>query len=516
MARLDSGYGWVIVLCCLYGHLTCIAAFFAFGVFFPVWVEDFNSSRGLASWAITLGFSINALVGPLVASAEEKFGHRKVIISGIVILSGAIFLSAFATSIYSLMVLIGVIGGVGIGMYSLPSLSIISLYFDKRRPLALANVMSGTALGNFLYPPFLTWLEDQMHWRGALIIMSGLVLQMAVFGALLRPADLYTTTVTDEDSIKSPTCTANLHTATVTGGDSDGPKKDKGIAEQSCFASNENVVYDISQDSVDGTDNSTCEHSPHQKQILTLHSREKPGPSCCKSWFSHLKNTVALLKNPFLAVFCVSNFLTFLTFLMVPLYMTDRAIENGVEKHEAALALSMYGAGNLFGRLGYGILADRCNVDAFALNSISLVVCGASTCLSPLCGGNVVLHGIYGFTFGTFIGVMHVLSTIILVELVGVSRLSSSLGVMNMFRAIGLILGTPVGGWIYDATGSYTVSFIIHGSIIGVSGLVTAGLKLAVARSKLHNAAAAVATTNSGVLNKSFVKDYSEGTPNKH
>ena len=94
-----------------------------------------------------------------------------------------------------------------------------------------------------------------------------------------------------------------------------------------------------------------------------------------------------------------------MTFLMPPVYMADRAIENGVEKSKAALALSMYGAGNLFGRLAFGCLGDHV-LDGLSLNSICLIMCGVSTCLSPLCGANAVLHGMYGFTFGTFIGKM--------------------------------------------------------------------------------------------------------------
>ena len=118
---------------------------------------------------------------------------------------------------------------------------------------------------------------------------------------------------------------------------------------------------------------------------------------------SYLETSKNLMKNPYFAAFAISNLLTCLTFLMPPVYMADRAIENGVPKAKAALALSMYGAGNLFGRLGFGIIADHV-LDGLILNSICLIMCGGSTCPSPLCVADAVLHGVYGFTFGTFIG----------------------------------------------------------------------------------------------------------------
>ena len=67
-------------------------------------------------------------------------------------------------------------------------------------------------------------------------------------------------------------------------------------------------------------------------------------------------------------------------------------------------------------------------------------------------------------------------------------------------------------GWIYDASGSYTASFIIHGVIIGISGLVLAVLKLALARSKRLDVAAAIAAAAvavTGVTNEAFVAESS-------
>ncbi|GFS04293.1 monocarboxylate transporter [Elysia marginata] len=526
--------------------------------------------------------------------------------------------------------------------------------------------MSGSAVGNFMYPPLLTWLEDRMHWRGALIVMSGLMLQMAVFGALMRPApDIHTniivvdnhedynhrrkprgasepnsgdvssaapnnqssvlenhqsqprmgkseislgvdlenkkdslyiircadtsftaqdTETIDEDversadiqnqgansnnnlkdeldNLKLNITNACDQTASPDRGinnchskfyigesndlyfanlthqisthstkelkdvltSSDKVEKDTNIfynteRKHDVFEFDKTVTLEKCQDAVNAFDKSISLNLKKLEQEPTLPSNTKPGLfSWCTSSVSHLKDTMSLLKNPFFATLAVSNFFTYLTFLMVPVYITDRAIESGVDKTKAALALSMYGAGNLVGRLGYGILADRCRIDSFISNAICLIICGISTCLSPLCGSDAVLHGVYGFVFGTFIGAHLILGPIILVELLGASMLSSSLGVSFMFRALGMLLGTPVAGWIYDATGSYTSSFIIHGTIIGLSGLIVAGIKMALLRSKRRDAAAATAVsvdadavTAVGINNDAFVTDSSQ------
>ena len=63
MAQIDGGYCWVVVFCCFYGQLVGVGAFFSLGVFFPSWVDDFDSSRGLMSWVMTLGLGMNCMVG---------------------------------------------------------------------------------------------------------------------------------------------------------------------------------------------------------------------------------------------------------------------------------------------------------------------------------------------------------------------------------------------------------------------------------------------------------------------
>ena len=63
------------------------------------------------------------------------------------------------------------------------------------------------------------------------------------------------------------------------------------------------------------------------------------------------------LKNSYFVAFVFSNFISYKTVLMPSVYMADRAIESGLEKAEAALVLSMHGAGNLLGWLGFSQIA---------------------------------------------------------------------------------------------------------------------------------------------------------------
>ncbi|GFO46888.1 hypothetical protein PoB_007339300 [Plakobranchus ocellatus] len=61
---------------------------------------------------------------------------------------------------------------------------------------------------------------------------------------------------------------------------------------------------------------------------------------------------------------------------------------------------------------------------------------------------------------------------------------------------------TSGSGWIYDASNSYTASFIIHGGLVAFSGLILIPVKFALVRSKRRgeNVAAAAAAFGNAAL----------------
>ena len=75
-------------------------------------------------------------------------------------------------------------------MIYLPAVVSVTLYFEKRRSLATGLSMCGSGIGTFIFAPLVEILVDEYGWRGAALIMGGLVLNGCIFGSLLRPLEL--------------------------------------------------------------------------------------------------------------------------------------------------------------------------------------------------------------------------------------------------------------------------------------------------------------------------------------
>ena len=74
--------------------------------------------------------------------------------------------------------------------------------------------------------------------------------------------------------------------------------------------------------------------------------------------------------------------------------------------------------------------------------------------------------------FGLFIAAYISTTSIILVDLVGIDKLTTSFGLITMFRGTAAVLGPPIAGAVFEATQSFTASFLMAGGFFLASGLI--------------------------------------------
>ena len=69
----------------------------------------------------------------------------------------------------------------------LPSVVIVTKYFDKRLSLASCITSGGAGVGTFIFAPIVHRLDDNYGWRFTLIILGILVLVCVPLGMLYKP-----------------------------------------------------------------------------------------------------------------------------------------------------------------------------------------------------------------------------------------------------------------------------------------------------------------------------------------
>jgi len=157
--KKSTFYGWFIVILLFYTLIhTAGNGFYGISVYLPRFMETLNceaASLQLAAvvWALAFGLS-----SPLIGAWIQRYGARKVFVTGAMIGGLVMALMSTITQVWHLY-LINVVAGVAAGAtILLPAQTVITLWFDKYRGRAMALVMMGIGVGGFVVPWLITTL----------------------------------------------------------------------------------------------------------------------------------------------------------------------------------------------------------------------------------------------------------------------------------------------------------------------------------------------------------------------
>lgn len=187
----------------------------------------------------------------------------------------------------------------------------------------------------------------------------------------------------------------------------------------------------------------------------------------------------SLLKNVYFLLICLSNIFAFVGFYVPFVYTNNRAIELGISPTKAALLLSVIGVANTFSRVLAGWVCDHPKVSALHINNVCLLVSGISTMLVPICSSFVSLV-IYCAVFGVTIAAYICLTSVILVDLLGLGKLTNAFGLLMLFRGVSCMVGPPLAGVVYDAANDYSVSFVLAGVFLSLAGAISGCIPLVI------------------------------------
>jgi MFS family permease len=143
-------------------------------------------------------------------------------------------------------------------------------------------------------------------------------------------------------------------------------------------------------------------------------------------------------------------------------HMVSHAMDHGVPAMAAATVLSAASLASLSGKILCGLVADRVGVKlvmvgGLALQAVAIDLYMFTTDLASF----YAVGALFGLAYG---GVMP-LYAVLIREYFGPRIMGTLLGAAGLLSTIGMALGPQIGGWLYDAYGSYGWLFVASSAI---------------------------------------------------
>ncbi|CAL9697213.1 unnamed protein product [Knipowitschia caucasica] len=415
----DGGYAWFVLLSCFIVFGLTFGVIKSFGVFFVEIHDHYDTTATTVSWVTSIAVATVHVAAPLASVLSARFGHRPVVMAGGLICSLAMITGSFSRNLFELYLTVGFFNGLGYALTWTPTVTMVGLYFDRKRPVANALSSAGECIFTFVFTPLSQWLIDSYSWRGAMLILGGLQLNLCVCGAMLR----------------------RLKTS------------------QDCSRPNE----------VEAVERERMLQNNSQSQ----HKVDKQALKCKMSSYVDF----SLVADLNFMVYSMFGVFAALGFFAPSLFLVPYARSRGVQDYQSTALMSISAALDLAGRVTFGWVANMRIIKTVHQLIVTVILLGVILVLCPLASSFSEL-ALFSSAFGLVFGATVAVHITVLAEVVGVQRLGSALGFFMLLRSSGGLLGPPIAGFFIDQMGDYGAGFLMAGAALLISVLFLILLEL--------------------------------------
>lgn len=313
--------------------------------------------------------------------------------------------------------------GMGFSLAYISASTIVGMYFKgKQRLLALAFISFGSGCGGSVFPVILEELVLEFGWRGALLIIAGIMLH------LVLTATLY----------KAPQKSTKHRTSFVES-ESEGMEHTNEVIQSTTGS---NIPDQEQNNGVVNTDNNKLKRvSFSTTELKRLYDTEEDNKD--KNIVNILKG---IFKNKIFICYCFAQALCVSSFNSVLIFFVDYYQFKGLSRSDAvSLYLYMNIVSTLF-RFLPGFLKQLPHVSVLSIPAVSALVGGASMLGFTQSGSSYSLNLVAACGYGLGIGGMVTVLSISIVKLVGQENYSAGLGISMTVSGIFNAAAGPISG----------------------------------------------------------------------
>lgn len=279
-------------------------------------------------------------------------------------------------------------------------LATVMAHFTRRRALALGISLSSVGLSSFAFNPLFQLLVDKYTWRGAILILGGLSLNLVPCGALIRPR-------------RRSEAPANVRDALDV-----------------CWLSRIRDTY--------GT-----------FPVSSLQVDPNRGRTCA-AWLKRVRSYLELpllLERPYIT-YVLGITLINVGYFVPYFHLVAHGRQVGFSQYKAAFVMSAAGMSDILGRIVSGWFSDLRLLRLIHALSLWVMLAGIFIILLPVSSLNgsypalMVTSVLYGFCSGGLTSVVFA----VVPNIVGAERTMGALGLLMLIESAAGLLGTPLSG----------------------------------------------------------------------
>ncbi len=160
----------------------------------------------------------------------------------------------------------------------------------------------------------------------------------------------------------------------------------------------------------------------------------------------------------------IATMLQMLAIHGVTLHMIPYLTSLGIERADAAIAVTTFSIITVTSRILYGFFADI--VTKKHVLTLSMLLTAVGLILFQLLDGtSFVMVVVFAVVYGVGAAGAMPLRTPIIREYFGVKRFGTIFGLLAFFLTIGSAVGAPAAGWVYDTRGVYYPVWLVYAGL---------------------------------------------------
>jgi MFS family permease len=185
----ESAYAWTRLAAALALSAIGGVGMWSVIVALPAVQAEFGVARSAASLPYTMTMVCSGLGGILMGRLSDRFGIVGPVVGGAVTLAIGHAAASRATSLWQFVLAQGLLIGVATSVTFAPLLADTSLWFTRRRGIAVAIIASGSYLAGTVWPPVVQHVIQSQGWRAAYlgVAVFCVVTMVPLALAFLRP-----------------------------------------------------------------------------------------------------------------------------------------------------------------------------------------------------------------------------------------------------------------------------------------------------------------------------------------